>query len=137
VLSSSNMTGTHLVIDGMNLIGSRPNKWWRDRKRAMSELVEELEQYASERGEPLTVVFDAGPRAAPPSRGGVRVVAASARGRGAADDEIVRIVGEEAGARALTVVTSDAGLADRVSACGARVVSSGTFRRRLDRLRAE
>ena len=51
------------------------------------------------------------------------------RGRNAADDEIVRLV--EAGATRV-VVTSDAELAARVRALGARVEGAGTFRRRLE-----
>jgi predicted RNA-binding protein with PIN domain len=125
-----------LVVDGMNLIGSRPNEWWRDRRRAMRELVEELEQYAGESGEPVTVVFDARPGAVPATAAAVRVLAAAARDRDAADEEIVRIVDETREPGALTVVTSDARLAARVRALGADVVSSGTFRSRLDRLAA-
>ena len=32
-----------LIVDGMNVIGSRPDGWWRDRPGAMRRLVEKLE----------------------------------------------------------------------------------------------
>lgn len=34
----------------MNVIGSRPNGWRRDRRRAMAALVDRLEQYAAADG---------------------------------------------------------------------------------------
>ena len=33
---------TRWIVDGMNVIGSRPDGWWRDRRGAMRRLVEEL-----------------------------------------------------------------------------------------------
>ena len=33
---------TRWLVDGMNVIGSRPTGWWRDRPRAMRELVKDL-----------------------------------------------------------------------------------------------
>jgi predicted RNA-binding protein with PIN domain len=126
------MRATHLVIDGMNLIGTRPNEWWRDRKRAMRELVGELERYAEATDDAVTVVFDTDPAIS--GRHGVSVIAATRRGRDAADDEIERMVSEEADPGRLTVVTSDARLAASVRARGAQVASSGAFRRRLDQV---
>jgi predicted RNA-binding protein with PIN domain len=130
------------IVDGMNLIGSRPNGWWRDRPGAMRALVEELEAFAEGGGEAVTVVFD-GERFDLES-GSVEVVFASRRGPNAADDDIAVLVENEArghrplaGRRAdqpggLSVVTSDGDLAGRVRAAGAAVVGAGEFRRRLD-----
>ena len=42
----------------MNVIGSRPTGWWRDRPGAMRQLVEELEAFAARSGDDVTVVFD-------------------------------------------------------------------------------
>src|SRR4051812_28211237 len=42
------------VVDGMNVIGTRPDGWWRDRRSAQRRLVAQLAAL----GEPLTVVFD-------------------------------------------------------------------------------
>src|SRR5206468_3894050 len=46
-----------LVVDGMNVIGSRPDGWWRDRRGAQRALVQALGAL----GEPVTVVFDGAP----------------------------------------------------------------------------
>ena len=42
----------------MNVIGSRPDGWWRDRRGAMRRLVEELGSLARVSSEPVTVVLD-------------------------------------------------------------------------------
>jgi len=39
--------GRRLVVDGMNVIGSRPTGWWRDRPGAMAALVADLGRYAA------------------------------------------------------------------------------------------
>ncbi|SRR6266540_6040559 len=121
------------LIDGMNLIGSRPNRWWNDPDQAVRDLIEELARFGSETGDEVTVVFDRRPRDVEPGRReDVDVAFASRRGRNAADYEIVQLVSEEDEPASLTVVTSDARLAERVQELGAAVVGSGTFRRRLD-----
>jgi rRNA-processing protein FCF1 len=118
---------THWLVDGMNVIGSRPTGWWRDRPRAMRELVEELKRLE----DPVTVVFDGRPFELEDT-GEVEVVFASRRGRNAADDDIAALA---AGAQEpLRVVTSDGELADRVRRSGVEVVGAGAFRRRLDGL---
>ena len=117
------------IVDGMNVIGSRPNGWWRDRPGAMRALVEELEAFA-EGGEAVTVVFDGRPFDLE-SRS-VDVMFASRRGPNAADDDIAVLVQRDAEPGGLSVVTSDGDLAGRVRAAGAAVVGAGEFRRRLD-----
>ena len=114
-------------IDAMNVIGSRPDGWWRDRDGAMRNLVSQVSAWAGD--ELVTVVLDAGPDDLLGTGGTVTVVRASRRGRNAADDEIVRLVEAEPDA---VVVTSDADLAARVRALGARVEGAGTFRRWLE-----
>jgi uncharacterized protein YaiI (UPF0178 family) len=111
------------VVDAMNVIGSRPDGWWRDRDAAVRRLVSAL----TELEEDVTVVLDAG-RGEPAGR--VEVVVARRRGRDAADDEIVRLVEADADPGSLRVVTSDAALAARVRELGAEVVGAGEFRRR-------
>ena len=76
-------------IDAMNVIGSRPDGWWRDREGAMRRLVGEVRAWAPE---PVTVVLDSGPDDLLGTVGQVTVVRAPRRGRNAADDEIVRLV---------------------------------------------
>ena len=112
------------LIDAMNVIGSRPDGWWRDREGAMRRLVDEVRTWAPE---PVTVVLDSGPDDLLGTVGNVTVIRAPRRGRNAADDEIVRLVAADD-----VVVTSDAELASRVRASGARVEGAGTFRRRLE-----
>src|SRR3954468_8695623 len=90
-----------LFVDAMNVIGSRPDGWWRDREGAIRRFVGQLAEWAEE---PVTVVLDSGPDDLLGEAGGVTVVRASRRGRDAADDEIVARV--EPGDR---VTTSDAG----------------------------
>jgi predicted RNA-binding protein with PIN domain len=118
------------IVDGMNVIGSRPNGWWRDRPGAMRALVQELEAFAERGGEAVTVVFDGRPFDL--DSGSVDVMFASRRGPNAADDDIAVLVQGDDEPRELSVVTSDGDLAGRVRAAGAAVVGAGEFRRRLD-----
>ena len=120
-----------LLVDGMNVIGSRPDGWWRDRAGAMRALVESLEGYAREAGEDVTVVFDGRPRPLPEAAGIEVVFAGGARN--AADDEIVRRLEAAAAPAAVRVVTSDGELAARAAELGAEVVAAGAFRARLER----
>jgi hypothetical protein len=120
------MTGGVLVIDAMNVIGSRPDGWWRDREGAMRRFVAEVQAWAEDE---VIVVLDSGPDDLVGRRGPVTVIRAARRGRDAADDEIVRLVAGMTGTR---VVTSDAALAARVRALAAEVEGAGTFRRRLE-----
>jgi predicted RNA-binding protein with PIN domain len=119
------------VVDGMNVIGSRPSGWWRDRPAAMRELVDELKAFAEDTGEPVTVVLDGKPFEL---EGGdaVDVRFASRRGPNAADDDIAALVESDDDPEDLSVVTSDGDLAGRVREAGATVVGAGSFRRRLD-----
>ena len=66
-------------MDGMNIVGSRPTGWWRDRPGAMRELVESLEGLAARSGDAVTVVFDGSPFELE-AEGGVEVLFASRRG---------------------------------------------------------
>ena len=121
------------LIDGMNLIGSRPDRWWNDPDRAVRRLIEELDHYGRATGEDVTVVFDRRPRdVSPGSHGAVTVGFASRRGRNAADDEIAEMVGEDEAPGTMTVVTSDRRLIERVRARGGDVASASSFRRRVD-----
>jgi predicted RNA-binding protein with PIN domain len=121
---------TRWIVDGMNLIGSRPDGWWRDRPAAMRALVGELERFAEEAGDPVTVVFDGRPFEL--ESGAVDVRFASRRGPNAADDDIAALIEDDAAPAELSVVSSDADLARRVRDAGGAVVGAGEFRRRLD-----
>jgi predicted RNA-binding protein with PIN domain len=116
------------LVDGMNVIGSRPNGWWADRREAMERLALELSDYACSTGEEVTVVFDGEPFDLPAQ---IEVVFAPG-GPDAADDEIVRIAASLARPESATVVSSDRRLARRIQALGADVLGAKAFRDRLD-----
>jgi predicted RNA-binding protein with PIN domain len=120
-----------VVVDGNNVMGSRPDGWWKDRAGAAQRLVGQLGEWAASAGRDVLVVFDGAPPAqlAAPAR--VEVRFARRRGPDAADDDIAAFVAADAAPERLSVVTADAGLARRVRAHGAEVVSP---RELLDRL---
>lgn len=119
-----------LVVDAANVVGSTPDGWWKDRPGAAGRLLQRLAVLA-ERGLPASaldlpehtwfpevhVVLEGAAREAV-DVDGLEVVRADGHG----DDVIVAEAGRlrETG-REVHVVTSDRGLADRVSAAGARV----------------
>jgi predicted RNA-binding protein with PIN domain len=119
------------IVDGMNVIGSRPDGWWRDRDAAMARLVDLLERFAAHTGDDVTVVFERKPR--PPLKSTVIEVAHAPKpGRDAGDFEIARRVEADDNPRSIQVVTSDRWLADRVSQAGAVVHGADGFRSRLE-----
>lgn len=111
----------------MNVVGSVPDGWWRDRRGAMVRLAESLRAL----GEDVCVVFDGRPWDGAPQDGSGLTV----RWAAVADDEIARMVEAHPEPGSLRVVTSDRALAARVRAAGAAVVGAGGFRseRGLDR----
>jgi predicted RNA-binding protein with PIN domain len=119
------------LVDGMNVIGSRPSAWWKDRHAAMVHLVHLLERWAAFSGEEVTVVFEQPP--SPPISSTVIEVAHAPRPRrDAADDEIIRRLLADSEPGAVRVVTSDRWLADRVHGAGASVEPANTFRAHLE-----
>ena len=120
-------------VDGMNVIGSRPDGWWHDRDAAMARLVDRLERWAAVEGEDVVVVFERAPR--PRLRSSVIEIAHAPRPRAdAADFEIVRRLQREPEPTQIRVVTSDRWLADRAAALGAGVHGADMFRSMLDEL---
>ena len=96
----------------------------------MERLTSLLGAFATETGEPLTVVFDGRPFDL--SAQSVEVAFATSRGPNAADHDIAARVEQDPDPQSITVVTSDRQLADRVRGAGATVTGSAAFRRRLD-----
>jgi predicted RNA-binding protein with PIN domain len=127
------MPDRRLIVDGMNVIGSRPDGWWRDRPGAIRALVTQLAELVDAEGERVTVVFDGRPLelAEPGLPAGLEVVFASRGGRNAADDDIFALVEAAERPEELRVVTSDEDLARRVRGLGAEVTGARSFRRRL------
>jgi predicted RNA-binding protein with PIN domain len=118
-----------LVVDGMNVIGSRPDGWWRDRDGAVRKLLTRLQELASTSGDDATLVLDGRPLTDVPEgdHGGVHVRYATRGGRNAADDRIVELVGADTDPASITVVTSDRELAQRLHDLGADVVGARTL----------
>jgi predicted RNA-binding protein with PIN domain len=129
-----------LVVDGMNVIGSRPDGWWRDRTGAALRLADRLAALAraGTGGGPVTLVLDGRPsaRLGEGERDGVQVLFARRAGRDAADDRIVELVTGDEDPASLRVVTSDRALAERVTTADATTEGARAFLRRLERLGA-
>lgn len=118
----------HVVVDGANVVGSRPDGWWRDRAGAAERLAGRLA--AALDGHLLDPAFGPDPRlhlvlegaaraADLPTHPSVDVVAAPADG----DAAVVALTGAlRARDLDVVVVTADRGLRDRVHQGGARTV---------------
>jgi predicted RNA-binding protein with PIN domain len=119
------------MVDAMNVIGTRPDAWWRDRHAAMVHLVDLLERWAASNGDEIVVVFEQ-PPSPPISSTTVEVAHAPRPRRDSADDEIVRRLLADPEPGTIRVVTSDRWLADRVHATGATVEPAEPFRTLLE-----
>jgi predicted RNA-binding protein with PIN domain len=115
-----------LVVDGMNVIGSTPDGWWKDRDGAVRRLVERLQRLVVETGDDVALVLDGRPLPDLPEgdHDGITVRYARRGGRDAADDRIVELVSDDDDPSSLTVVTSDRTLASRVRDLGASVAGA-------------
>ncbi|MEH3155981.1 MAG: NTP pyrophosphohydrolase [Gordonia paraffinivorans] len=123
------MEDTVIVVDAANVVGSRPEGWWRDRRGATARLRDEIAGLAA------SGVDGSGPARA------VLVVEGAARGvigsdtvevieaAGSGDDAIVELVGALPGATRCIVATADRELRRRVGDLGARVVGPRSVRR--------
>jgi hypothetical protein len=129
--------GTVLLVDAANVVGSRPDGWWRDRAGATARLLARLAALPGRSlpgpdGAPVrcaaVVVVVEGRARDVPAPDGVAVV----RAPGSGDDALAA----EAGRRAdLLVVTADRGLRARLPA-GTAVLGPGRLLAALDRLEA-
>lgn len=124
-----------LVVDAANVVGSRPDGWWRDRAGAARRLVDAI--VAAVTGgaldPPVVVVLEGAARAgvaAGPVTTSVTVVHAP----GAGDDAIVAATADAIAAApapgVVRVVTADRALRARVVALGAGCVGPGWLRDR-------
>ena len=119
------------IVDAMNVIGTRPDGWWKDRHGVMVSLVDQLERSLVSSGDDVTVVFERPP--SPPIRSTLIEVAHAPRPRpNSADDEIARQLEAYADPTNVRVVTSDRWLADRARAVGASVYPAEAFRNQID-----
>jgi len=123
-----------IIVDAANVMGSRPDGWWRDRAGAAQRLILELSGLASkgvtslpetvgtpalERWFPqFVVVLEGAAKAADVGDPGLRLTVVAAAGSG--DDEIATLAAEQPGQR--LVVTADRELRARCEAVGASVI---------------
>lgn len=121
-----------LVVDAANVVGATPDGWWKDRPAATERLLDALAVLRAD-GLPgdwlglesiwhmwprIVVVTEGEARAATPSSGSrLEVVQAPEDGDSAIVQHTVRL-----GTAAVTVVTSDGALGERVRELGARTV---------------
>jgi hypothetical protein len=124
-----------VVVDAANVVGSRPDGWWRDRAGAARRLIAKLTEYQARAEEvELVVVLEGAARAAVDGEpAAVRVVAAD----GSGDDAIVAAVAAARGGsggneRVVIVVTADRGLRERAEALGASTVGPRWLWERID-----
>ena len=112
---------TTLVVDGANVVGSRPDGWWKDRAGAAQRLHERLLVADTPQDVVVLVLEGAAKGGVRPGRDGhLRVVHA----KGSGDDTIVAETrtAVERGDR-VTVVTADRFLRARVEGLGAMTMS--------------
>ena len=110
-----------LVVDGANVVGSRPDGWWRDRAGAAVRLHGRL-AVADLSYDEVVLVLEGQARAGVPAGkdGPLRTVHAARDG----DAAVVAAARDavDAGASVVTI-TADRALAQRVEVAGARVMS--------------
>jgi len=118
-----------LLIDGANVVGSRPNGWWRDRAGAARDLTSRVRLAAAEGRLPCPVVLvlegQARQGVAAGIADGVEVVHAP----GVGDDTLAALAAESD--QPVVLVSADRRLAERVRRSGAEVVGPTWL---LDRL---
>ncbi|MCD9623923.1 hypothetical protein [Rhabdothermincola salaria] len=121
-----------LVIDAANVIGSRPDGWWRDRPGAARTFTDRVRAGVADGllDPPVTIVLEGQSRrgVTEDDLDGVTVVHAPGEG----DDTIAAVA--EASHHGAIVVTADRALAERVRTTGADVVGPGWLLQRLDQL---
>lgn len=119
-----------LIVDGANVVGSRPDGWWRDRPGAARRLHERLARglATDALADEVVLVLEGQARTGVPegADGGVRTIHAPGEG----DDEIVaqakRAVAAAGDDDQVLVVTADRALRARCTAAGAAVAGPST-----------
>ena len=125
-----------MFVDGNNVMGSRPDGWWRDRAGAALRLVAEIAPLAHGRSGVWTIVFDGpDPRGIDSPKEYLTIVQAGRRGRDGADDCIVEMVSALPDRAGALVYTSDARLRARIRALGARVAGARALLKDIEAVR--
>lgn len=119
-----------ILVDAMNVRGSIPDGWWRDKDGALRRLVDAIAAH-DWGGEWVIVVADGRPLEGQPAgtRGDVELRYAGHTNPDAADDVIVDIATADTDGPT-TVVTSDRGLIERLPA-GVTIEGARAFRDRV------
>jgi predicted RNA-binding protein with PIN domain len=112
-----------LIVDGANVVGSRPDGWWRDRAGAAARLHARLRTADLPYAE-VVLVLEGKARAGVPvgTEERIRTVHAPADGDATIVDLARTAVAED---QAVVVVTADRALAAAVQDAGADVVGPG------------
>jgi hypothetical protein len=120
------------IVDVANVLGSRPDGWWRDRAAATRRLLDSMAQLPLP-GEKMVAVLEGRARAAAPEgdvSGGLRVVHAP----GSGDEQIIDIIRtalSDGSSPSATVITADRQLRDRAEALGAASQAPHSLRGRI------
>jgi hypothetical protein len=119
-----------MVVDGANVVGSRPDGWWNDRPGAAARLHARLVE-APALAQRVVLVLEGRARAgvAETRTGPIQVVHAPSEGDDTIVEEVERATTE--GGR-VAVVTADRGLTARVERLGARLLRPGWLLGRLE-----
>jgi hypothetical protein len=113
---------TILVIDGANVMGSRPDGWWRDGPGAARRLAAGLETAELPYDGVVLVMEGAALRGRPEGhKQRLRVKHAG----GSGDDVVAELASQVAAGAEVDVVTADRGLRSRVDAAGGRAFGPG------------
>lgn len=118
-----------LLVDGANVVGSRPDGWWRDRPGAARSLVARIRRAVADGAVvgPVVVVLEGQAKKGEPEGTVDDVEVVHARREG--DDTIVAVAA--AHDEPVVLVSADRALGDRVRRHGAEVVGPNWL---LDRL---
>jgi predicted RNA-binding protein with PIN domain len=120
------------VVDGNNVMAQTVG-WHRDRSEARRRLIRDLVHFVAVQRVKLKVVFDGAPdEEFPEGRKFKGVHILYARIGSDADSRIMELVKKASYKRDLIVVSSDRALSSYVKHQGARVMSSGQFRRLME-----
>ena len=109
------------IVDGNNVMGARPDGWWRDRAAAAADLAAQVDAFARGAGDPVALFFDGRPRDLRlPADTPLETQFAPRPARNAADHAIAERVEGDADPASIRVVTSDRELAALTRAATSR-----------------
>ncbi|HLS14595.1 MAG TPA: NUDIX hydrolase [Beutenbergiaceae bacterium] len=134
-----------VVVDAANVVGARPDGWWRDRRGATARLIAGLTSLANTgiaadllelpgaRWWPRIQVVTEGAARGVGGTDAVQVLQAPGSGDDTVVDTVLAAQNTPAGVEpAITVVTADRPLRERVAAAGGRSIGPGSLWRAID-----